>query len=143
MPQSLANLYIHLIFSTKERFPYLTDAVRPDLHAYMATVLANLNSPAVLINSVADHVHALFNMSRTVTLAQAVEDVKKSSSKWIKTQGHVVCHLCMAGGLRRVFRERVQCAEGGKLHPQSSGAPSGEDLPGGVPGVSHQTQNGI
>jgi REP element-mobilizing transposase RayT len=52
----------------------------------MATVLANLNSPAVLINSVADHVHVLFNMGRTVTLAQAVEDVKKSSSKWIKTQ---------------------------------------------------------
>lgn len=87
MSQSLANIYIHLIFSTKERFPYLTDAVRPDLHAYMATVLANLNSPAVLINSVADHVHILFNMGRTVTLAQAVEDVKKSSSKWIKTQG--------------------------------------------------------
>ena len=52
----------------------------------MATVLANLNSPAVLINSVEDHVHILFNMSRTVTLAQVVEDVKKSSSKWIKTQ---------------------------------------------------------
>lgn len=87
MPQSLANLYVHLIFSTKERHPYLTDAVRPDLHAYMATVLANLNSTAVLINSVADHVHVLFNMGRTVTLAQVVEDVKKSSSKWIKTQG--------------------------------------------------------
>ena len=87
MPQSLANIYIHLIFSTKERFPYLTRQVRPDLHAYMATVLANLNSPAVLINSVADHVHILFNMGRTITLAQTVEDVKKSSSKWIKTQG--------------------------------------------------------
>jgi putative transposase len=87
MPQSLANLYVHLIFSTQERFPYLMKEVRPDLHAYMSTVLANLNSPAVLINSVADHVHLLFNMGRTVTLAQAVEDVKKSSSKWIKTQG--------------------------------------------------------
>ncbi len=87
MPQSLANIYIHLIFSTKERFPFLVKEVRPDLHAYMATVLANLNSPAVLINSVEDHVHILFNMGRTVTLAQVVEDVKKSSSKWIKTQG--------------------------------------------------------
>src|SRR5687768_563257 len=86
MPQSLANLYVHLIFSTKERFSFLSPKVRPDLHAYMATVLANLNSPAVLINSVADNVHILFNMGRTVTLAQVVEDVKKSSSKWIKTQ---------------------------------------------------------
>jgi putative transposase len=87
MPQSLANLYIHLIFSTKDRFPYLNQSVRPDLHAYMAVVLANLNSPAVLINSMPDHMHVLFNMGRTVTLAQVVEDVKKSSSKWIKTQG--------------------------------------------------------
>jgi len=86
MPQSLANIYVHLIFSTKERFPFLSPEVRPDLHSYMSTVLANLNSPAVLINSVEDHVHILFNMGRTVTLAQVVEDVKKSSSKWIKTQ---------------------------------------------------------
>ena len=87
MPQSLANLYVHLIFSTKERLPFLSLEVRPNLHAYLATVLANLNSPAVLINSVEDHVHILFNMGRTVTLAQVVEEVKKSSSKWIKTQG--------------------------------------------------------
>ncbi len=86
MAQSLANIYIHLIFSTKERVPYLANDWRPDLHAYMATVLANLNSPAVLINSVEDHAHILFNMGRTVTLAQVVEDVKKSSSKWVKSQ---------------------------------------------------------
>lgn len=95
---SLANLYIHLIFSTKERAPFLTGAVRPDLHAYLATVLANLNSPAVLINSVADHVHLLFNMSRTVTLAQAVEDVKKSSSKWIKTQDPALAAFAWQAG---------------------------------------------
>lgn len=52
----------------------------------MATVLANLDSPAVVINSVEDHVHVLFKMSRTVTLAKVVEEVKKSSSKWLKTQ---------------------------------------------------------
>ena len=98
MPQSLANLYVHLIFATKDRSPYLTPEVRPDLHASMATVLANLNSPAVLINSVADHVHLLFNMGRTVTLAQVVEDVKKSSSKWIKTQGPVLADFAWQAG---------------------------------------------
>ena len=98
MPHSLANLYIHLIFSTKERTPYLTPSVRPDLHAYMATVLANLNSPAVLINSMNDHVHVLFNMGRTVTLAQVVEDVKKSSSKWIKTQAVALAEFAWQAG---------------------------------------------
>lgn len=86
MSQSLANIFVHLIFSTKDRVPSLPIELRPDLNAYMSTVLANLKSPALCINSVEDHAHILFNMGRTVTLAQVVEDVKKSSSKWIKTQ---------------------------------------------------------
>ena len=88
MPQSLARLHVHLIFSTKNREPILRDAVRDSLHAYMATVLQNLDCPPVLINSVEDHVHTLFELARTVSVSEAVEQVKKSSSKWIKTQGN-------------------------------------------------------
>ena len=62
----------------------ITDGIRPNLHAYMATVFADSNSPATLINSVEDHVHILFNLSRTVTIAKVVEETKKSSSKWLK-----------------------------------------------------------
>ena len=53
----------------------------------MATVLQNFASPPVLINSVDDHVHILFELARTVAVSQAVEEVKTTSSKWIKTQG--------------------------------------------------------
>jgi REP element-mobilizing transposase RayT len=53
----------------------------------MSTVLQKLECPSVLINSVEDHVHILFELARTITVSQAVEDVKKFSSKWIKTQG--------------------------------------------------------
>lgn len=87
MPQSLARVQVHLVFSTKHRERLITDAVRPALHAYMATVLQNLDCPAGLINSVEDHVHILFELARTVAISTAVEEVKKSSSKWIKTQG--------------------------------------------------------
>ena len=87
MPQSLARLPVHLVFSTKNRAPVLHDAVRPSLHAYMATVLQNIECPALLINSVADHVHILFELARTVSVSAAVEEVKKSSSRWIKTEG--------------------------------------------------------
>lgn len=86
MPQSLARLHIHLVFSTKNREPIISDAVRDALHAYMATVLQNLGCAPVLINSVEDHTHMLFDLARTVSISQVVEDVKKSSSKWIKTQ---------------------------------------------------------
>jgi putative transposase len=87
MPQSLARLHVHLVFSTKNREPIITDAVRDSLHAYMATVLQNLGCAPVLINSVEDHIHLLFDLGRTVSVSQVVEDVKKASSKWIKTQG--------------------------------------------------------
>jgi len=87
MPQSLARLHVHLIFSTKDREPLLDDTVRDSLHRYMASVLKNLGCPAVLINSVADHVHILFELGRTVAVSTAVEEVKKTSSKWLKTQG--------------------------------------------------------
>ena len=88
MPQSLARLHIHLIFSTKNREPLLHDAVRDSLHRYMASVLQNFGCQPVLINSVADHVHVLFELGRTVAVSAAVEEVKKTSSKWIKTQGN-------------------------------------------------------
>ena len=87
MPQSLARLHVHLVFSTKNRVPLLRDTVRDSLHGYMATVLQNFGCPPVLINSVADHVHILLELGRTVAVSDAVEEVKKTSSKWIKTQG--------------------------------------------------------
>ncbi|MBL7988442.1 MAG: IS200/IS605 family transposase [Chlorobi bacterium] len=87
MPQSLARLYIHLVFSTKHRERRITDTVRHSLHAYIATMLKNLGCVPIFINSVEDHIHLLFELARTVSVSQVVEDVKKSSSKWIKIQG--------------------------------------------------------
>ena len=87
MPQSLARLHVHLIFSTKNRERVLHDQIRDSLHSYLATVLQNLECPPALINSVEDHVHILFELARTASVSQVVEDVKKSSSKWMKSQG--------------------------------------------------------
>ncbi|MFN0010418.1 MAG: IS200/IS605 family transposase [Phycisphaerales bacterium] len=87
MPQSLARVPLHLIFSTKNRAPLIADEVRESLHRYMAVVLTNLGCRCVLINSVEDHVHILFELARTVSISDAVQDVKASSSKWIKGQG--------------------------------------------------------
>jgi len=87
MPQSLARLHIHLIFSTKNRERFLHDGVRERLHRYIATVLQSLNCPPVLINSVEDHVHVLFDLARTSSVNVIGENVKTSSSQWIKSQG--------------------------------------------------------
>ncbi len=87
MPQSLANILIHVIWSTKERRPLISDDVRVGLHGYMAGILKNIESPALVINSVADHVHVLCQLSKNVAACKLVEEVKKSSSKWMKEQG--------------------------------------------------------
>ena len=86
MPQSLSNIYIHLVFSTKNREAMLVDSIRPNLHNYMATVLSEMQCPAILINSVADHVHILLKLARTVRIATVAEQVKKGSSKWLKSE---------------------------------------------------------
>lgn len=98
MPQSLARIYLHLIFSTKDRTPIINNQIRDPLHRYIATVLKNLGCHANLINSVEDHVHLLFELGRTVAVSKAVEDVKKSSSKWIKTQPAGVADFAWQSG---------------------------------------------
>ena len=85
MSQSLANIVVHLVFSTKGRRQFLRDEERGQLHAYITGVLKNLDSPLIEINSVRDHIHILFAQSKNHAPAKIAEQVKSSSSTWIKT----------------------------------------------------------
>jgi REP element-mobilizing transposase RayT len=87
MPQSLARIHYHLVFSTKNRAPLIDDFIRADLHGFIGLAQRNLGCFTELVNSMDDHVHILFRGSRTVTIAAIVEDLKTSSSKWFKTRG--------------------------------------------------------
>jgi len=86
MPQSLSYLLTHIVFTTKDRAPVLDSVVRPALHAYLATVARNVDCECFRGGGVADHVHLAVRLSRTITLAQLIEELKTSSSKWLKTQ---------------------------------------------------------
>jgi putative transposase len=86
MPQSLSLVLIHVIFSTKERRALLDTDTRPKLHAYLATVARNAGCECYRAGGVADHVHLAIRLSRTLTIAYLVENLKTSSSKWLKTQ---------------------------------------------------------
>lgn len=87
MPQSLASILIHLVFSTKNREPFITPAIESELHPYMAKIFRALKSPSLAIDGTTDHVHMLFALSRVITVAELVEEIKTGSSKWIKTKG--------------------------------------------------------
>ena len=86
MPQSLSLIIIHVIFSTKERRPFLDADTRSGLHAYLATVGRNAGCEAYRVGGVADHVHLAIRLARTITVANLVETLKTSSSKWVKTR---------------------------------------------------------
>jgi putative transposase len=86
MPQSLSLVILHVIFSTKDRRPLIDSVTRPKLHAYLATVARNADCEAYRVGGVADHVHLAIRLSRTITIAKLVEELKTSSSKWLKTQ---------------------------------------------------------
>jgi len=86
MPRSLSFVLVHVIFSTKDRLPLIDDAVRPALHAYLATVVRNAGCECYRVGGVADHVHLAIRLNRIVPVAKLVAELKASSSKWIKSQ---------------------------------------------------------
>ena len=88
MPQSLAQIYLHCVFSTKCRKPFLKNReMRRALHAYVVGILGNLDSPSLAVGGVEDHLHALIRLSRRITVApDLLQDLKRDSSKWIKSE---------------------------------------------------------
>jgi putative transposase len=87
MPQSLANVLIHVIFSTKNRAPLIETAIQNPLYAYLATICRTAGCHAHKIGGTNDHIHIACSLSRTVTIADFIGTIKADSSKWMKTQG--------------------------------------------------------
>jgi REP-associated tyrosine transposase len=85
--QTLVNVLVHVIFSTKGRRHFIKPDIQSALYAYMAATLRNLDSPCLAIGGTSNHVHLLTTLSKKSALSEMVGELKKSSSKWIKTKG--------------------------------------------------------
>ena len=87
MPQSLAKIIVHTVFSTKDRRPFLRDkSLREELHRYIGGILTNHNCQTIIIGGVEDHIHMLSTLPRTLEIADMVKEVKRGSSLWLKTK---------------------------------------------------------
>jgi putative transposase len=84
MPQSLSRIVVHLVFSTRQRVPLLAKELRGDIHSFMMGVLRKEGCTPIQAGGVEDHVHLLFGLSRTKTVALLTSEVKTSSTKWLK-----------------------------------------------------------
>lgn len=86
MPQSHSNILIHLIWRTKDRHPWLKSGLREKAHAFLAGAVRQLDCEAYRVGGVADHVHLSVRLSRTLSVANLVKEIKTASSKWLKEQ---------------------------------------------------------
>ncbi|MDR1484538.1 MAG: IS200/IS605 family transposase [Planctomycetaceae bacterium] len=86
MPQSFAQIYIHIVFSTKCRHPFLVDeTVAKKVRAYIVGIAINLHCNAIQVGGMPDHIHLLCSLSRQKTVADLVRTIKINSTKWIKS----------------------------------------------------------
>ena len=87
MSQSLSQVYLHLVFSTKDRYPFLkNENVRNELYSYLAKTLQDRQCFPKIIGGTEDHVHLLFNLCSTDPFSKIIGDLKRYTSKWIKTK---------------------------------------------------------
>lgn len=84
MPQSLSNILLHLVFTTKNRAPLILPELESELYAYIAAIHRNMACPLLKIGGTENHLHILCRLDRVVTVSNLLEEMKKSSSKWIK-----------------------------------------------------------
>jgi REP element-mobilizing transposase RayT len=98
MAQSLANIILHIVFSTKDRRPLIRPQIEDELYKYIAGVCKNLHCPLIKINGVEDHIHILLHLSRTISVSDLIRDLKANSSRWIKSKGSDYNEFCWQGG---------------------------------------------
>jgi putative transposase len=99
MSQSLTQIYLHIVFSTKGRKPFLTDKkFRGRTHSYLAGICTNLDCPSLIVGGVEDHVHLLCRFGKTIVVAMLLRELKRDSSIWIKTEQPRLAEFHWQGG---------------------------------------------
>jgi putative transposase len=83
MPQSFGSLYFHLIFSTRNRIPLISDEMQPRLFEYLGGILRNQKGQLMAAGGIEDHIHLLVSLSRQASIADTLRDLKSNSSGWI------------------------------------------------------------
>jgi putative transposase len=98
VPQSLANILLHIIFSTKDRARLIPAEATSDLYEYLAAISRAYACPAHEIGGTENHVHICCSLARTQTCARLIEEMKKGSSKWMKAGARLVAEFAWQNG---------------------------------------------
>ena len=119
MAQSLSSVLVHFVFSTKDRFAFLTDSeTRRRMHAYLARVFTGEDCPALEVGGTNDHVHVLCSLSRSHSMSEVIRKAKANSSGWAKSLGGMLSKFSWQGGYGAFSVHPSQAAQVKKLHPK-------------------------
>ena len=129
MSQTLSNVLIHFVYSTKHRQTWLKDQqVRDEMYAIMGKILQDFDCHPILINGVEDHVHVLCDFTRNYTIKKVVGELKTGPSKWIKSQGASYRDFQWQSGYGAFSVSQSMKASTGRLHSESKKAPPKVDV---------------
>ena len=98
MPQSLSKVYVHIVFSTKYRKKLIRNEIKESLFEYIGGICRELECNQIKVGGHEDHIHVLCMLSRKISIMKLLEEVKKSSSRWIKTKGDKYSDFYWQGG---------------------------------------------
>ncbi|MDP3441411.1 MAG: IS200/IS605 family transposase [Ignavibacteria bacterium] len=98
MSQSLTQMYVHIIFHVKYNSCLIKPEDDNDLYAYIGSLIKISKSIPININGIEDHIHILCIMSKNISMADLVEEIKGNSSRWIKTRGDHYKYFAWQGG---------------------------------------------
>jgi|SRR5690554_1131096 len=98
MSQSLSKLYVHIVFHVKNKKTLIRIEEQDSLYAYMGAIIKDNQSIPIIINGIDNHVHILCILSKNVALSKLVEEIKRHSSRWIKTQDDFYKSFAWQGG---------------------------------------------
>jgi REP element-mobilizing transposase RayT len=86
MPHSFNKIWIHAIWSTKERLPFIRSEIESKMHEFMRSQFVEIGCPVRIINGMPDHVHCLFLLNPQKSISEVIKQIKGSSSHWINEQ---------------------------------------------------------
>jgi len=143
MPQSLARIWLHVVFSTNERRAYLQNAdLREEMFRMLGHHAKETGCPPARVGGWIDHAHVFCGLSRTVTVVQLVEVLKRETSKWVKQRAAdmALFHWQNGYGAFSVSQSNVdQVIQYIARQPEHHGRMS---FPGGVPRIMRKAQCG-
>jgi len=98
MSQSLSCIYLHTVFSTKYRIHFIKPQIEEELYSYMGSIIKSNGGIPININGMPDHIHILSTLPKTMAVSKYVENIKRTSSKWVKTKGFEYQKFCWQNG---------------------------------------------